>query len=164
MGGYSQFGLTRSLDVLSRLVGNQVYLRVLSTQAENVQSDNFAQFGFQVSASGQTVESDVAINPPPIITDIPMRDIGLNSAELSFGDKKFRISHTWVRSYQQLFGWVIEGTTVPDYYRVFRDNSVVGLKYMNRLFKIISILPIQVGSGPTWWDVIGSFQEQPPIP
>ena len=164
MGGYSQTGLTRTFDVMSRFVGKSLptYLRVLNSTT--VQAEEFVQFGFQVSASGQAVQTDVLIDPPAVVTDISLRDIGLNAAQIPFGSKRFMISQSWVSARQQSMGYLEPGTNLPDWYRVFRDPSVVGLWYNSRLFKIISIVPEATGRAPLWWTLIGAFQEQPVVP
>lgn len=162
--GYSSFGIQRTFDVASRFVGKSfpTYLRIYN-QPE-VEDEEFAQFGFQVSASGQAVTTDVLIDPPAMVTDISLRDIGLNAAQLPFGSKKFQISQAWVMCRQLEKGYQEPGTELPDYYRVFRDKSVVGLYYNSRLFKIVSILPDVIGTNPTTWTLLGAFQEQPVIP
>lgn len=162
--GYSSYGIQQTLDIASRFTGKAfpTYLRVQNEP--EIQDEEFVQFGFQVSASGGAVTTDVLIDPPPIVTDIPLRDIGLNAAQLSFGSKKFQVSQGFVAQRQLEMGYQEPGTGLPDYYMVFRHPSVVGIYYNSRLFKIVSILPDVIGTNPTWWFLLGQFQEQPVVP
>ena len=156
MGGVSNFGMRRSMDMVSRFdrAGLPVYLRVTVPSADPSQ-DEFAQFGFQAAASGALVTQDVLIDPPPQVKQVSLHDIGLNSAQLSFGSRTFKISHSWVIVRQQLKGYWEPGTQQPDFTRVFIDPSVVGIWTDGRLFKIVSITHEDLGGRQWMWDIIG---------
>lgn len=167
MGGYSNFGIRRTLDGIGRFAGKAfpAYLRIQATSENTVdQNATFAQFGFQVSASGQTVATDVLITPPPLVTEVSMRDIGLNSAQLQFGAKNFKISHTFVAAQQVANNYLEPGTGLPDFYRVFRDSTVIGVWYNSRIGKIVSVTHEDIGQLPWTWNLIVNFQEQPVNP
>ena len=161
MGGYSSFGIEHTFDRAARFVGRgfPCYLRTYA-QPQTV-NEEFASFGFQVSASGSNASIDTKIDPPIMITDIALRDSGLNAAQLPIGSKKFQVSQHWVKKIQEQKGYYLADGT-PDYYSVFRSPTVIGLMYENRLYKIISILPDVIGRNPTWWFILGAFAEQPP--
>lgn len=142
--------------------GLPVYLRTYLPSASGASSDQAAQFGFQVSASGSQVTQDTQVLPQPIVLEVPMRDIGLNAAQLSFGARKFIINQEFVLAIQQQNNYTDPNTGQPDYYRVFRDSSVVGLFYNDRLFKIVSLTHNDVADAPYQWTLVCNAAEQPP--
>ncbi|MDE1971398.1 MAG: hypothetical protein KGI50_07535 [Patescibacteria group bacterium] len=141
-----------------------VYLRVTVPSASGAENQEALQYGFQMGASGQEVTQDILIYPPPMVKEVPMRDIGLNSAQLSFGSRQFLISHSWVIQRQQAQGYIEPGTGLPDFYRVFRDASVVSLYYNSREFKIVSVIHEDIAGAPWNWNIVANAEEQPVIP
>lgn len=158
----SNWGVRNIMDASSRFYGAGLpcYLRTL-TPAGNIQGEQILQLGFQVSASGANPTEDTQITPQPQVQEVSMHDIGLNAEQLSFGARHFYISHTWVSAQQQAKGYIEPGTGLPDYYRVFRDPTVVGLYYNSRLFKMVSIEHEELG-GQSWiWHIVANAAEQP---
>lgn len=165
MGGVSNWGIRKTLDVTNRFVGHALptYLRVTAPAASGMDDTTASQYGFQASASsGEQVTQDILIAPPPQVTEVPMRDIGLNSAILSFGARRFLISHTWVLAQQQANNYLLADGVTPDFYRVFRDASVLGLLYNNRLFKIESCVHEDIASQSWNWNLVCNAAEQTP--
>lgn len=170
MGGYSNWAFRWSQERMQRFLGHGLptYLRVQSDVGESVQSEEFLQFGFQVSASGQSPVQDIQIDPPAIVEEVSMHNIGLNSSVLRFGARKFTINQTWVKARQQAMGYVIPDTLppLPDYYRVFADPTVIGIFYDARLFLVVSITHDDIGTPPNQqpyvWHLICNAAEQPP--
>ena len=162
MGGYSNWGLRWTLECAQRTTqsGLPVYVRTASPAVSGASSEQFAQFGFQISASGQDVV-DMLIDPPPVVTEVSLRDIGLNSAMISFGARRFVINHSWVRAIQEQKGYYDPNTGLPDWYRVFRDPTVVGLFYNDRLFNIVSLTHKDIAGLPWQWNLICNAAEQP---
>lgn len=159
----SNWGMRKVMDTASQFyqAGMPVYLRVRVQQT--VEQEQLAQFGFQVAASGQLVTQDVQIVPQPQVQEVNMRDIGLNAAQLSFGARQFFISHTFVLQQQLVNEYYEPQTNKPDFYRVFRDQTVVGLYYNSRLFKMVSITHEDLAQAPWMWHIVGQAVEQPPV-
>lgn len=166
MGGYSNYGFRASLERAQRFAGQSfpTYLRVYTLEGQDALNQEYVEFGVQVSASGSMAVQDILIDPPPIVSEVPLRDIGLNSAQLSFGARRFLVNHSWVLSRQREMQYFIPDSDpqLPDWYRVFRDSSVVGLFYQNLLFKIESITHQDIGSEPWAWNIVANAAQNPP--
>ena len=134
--------------------GLNVYLRTKNTVED---SQEFVEYGFQVSASGSgSGFTDTLIEPPPSVEPVSMHNIGLNQARLQFGAHKFDISHNWVSEIMDHLGY-------DDGFQVFRDPTVVGIVYNSRLFSLESILPESVNDEIIRWIIVGNMQE-PTVP
>jgi hypothetical protein len=105
----------------------------------------------------QTGFTDILIKPPvEVWTGSPKGtkggDIGLNQARLMFYGRTFYISHTFVQAQMNANGYT-------DPYQVWRDPSVIGLFYDNRLHKIDSIDYEQIAGVTIAWVLEVSYQE-----
>src|SRR6266700_7565750 len=137
-GGASAWGLRSLADCFLRYwqPGLPVYLR-----RQNVQDTeaDYSTLGFQPSVSGGVGGfTDTTIDPPADVTEVSLHNIGILGGHLHFGARTFLISDLFVQNQMQLFGYT-------DPYLVWRDTSVVGLLYNQRLFSLDSITHEEVG-------------------
>jgi hypothetical protein len=95
---------------------------------------------------------DVLIDPPPDVRDVSLHNIGIMGGRLQFGARTFLISNLFVLNQ-------MEERKFTDPYQVWRDPSVMGLFYNNRLFSIESITHEEVGSETTLWQLICNAPE-----
>lgn len=154
IGGASAWGLRSLADTFLRYFqpGLPVYLR---TQNFSTTAGDFSALGFQVSVTGGPAGiNDQLITPPADVQEVSLHNIGILGARLNFGARTFIVSHTFVLNQMQLLGYT-------DPYQVWRDESVIGLVYNQRLFTIESITHEDVGGLPTLWKLIGNSQEYP---
>jgi hypothetical protein len=122
----------------------------------------FAELGFQFTPSGaaqpeETGFTDIPIKPPVEVWSGGTKggkggDIGLNQARLMFYSRTFYVSHTFVVKRMNLQGY-------SDPYQVWRDPTVIGLYYENRLHKIESIDNEQIAGQILAWTLETSYQE-----
>lgn len=152
-GGASSWGIRSLADNFLRYFqpGLPVYLR---KQNQTNSPDDYSALGFQPTVSGgPTGFYDTLIDPPADVTDVSLHNIGLFGGKLMFGAKIFIISHTFVLNQMNQFGYT-------DPYQVFRNDTVVGFYYDQRLFSIESLTHEDVGGIPTLWKVVCNLQEQ----
>lgn len=124
----------------------------------------YAELGFQFTPSGalqpeQTGFTDILIKPPVEAwsggspkSSGQGGDIGLNQARLMFYERQFYVSHTFVKARMNAQGFT-------DGYQVWRDPSIIGLIYDNRLHKINSVGYEQVAAETIAWVLDTSYQE-----
>ena len=130
--------------------GLNVYLRTKKTVED---SQEFVEYGFQIAASGSDGGFiDTLIDPPPSVQPLSLHNIGLNSAKLMFGAHSFDISQTFVQA-------IMDANGYTDGYQVFRDPSVIGIIYNNRMFSLESIYPESVNNEIIRWIVLGNAHE-----
>ena len=152
--GASAWGLRSLADTFLRYYqpGLQVFLRI---QNQPTAPDDYSALGFMPSVTGgqsQSGVTDILIDPPADVTEVSLHNIGILGARLNFGARTFIISDTFVTNRMQLMGYT-------DPYQVWRDASVVGLLYNNRLFAIESVTHEEVGGATTLWKLIGNSLE-----
>lgn len=152
MGGASAWGIRSLADTWFRYwqPGLPVYLRF----QEQVNSANdYSALGFMPAVTGAPAGvTDILIDPPPDVKDISLHNIGIMGGRLNFGARTFIVSHTFVLAMMAKFQFT-------DPYQVWRDESVVGLYYNNRLFSIESLTHEEVGGETTLWKIIGNSTE-----
>jgi len=138
--------------------GLPCYLRV---QNYTTPAAGYGELGFQFSPSGaqqfQSGFNDVLIDPPVESWSGSAKgtkggDIGLNQARLMFYGRTFYVSHTFVRARMNTQGFT-------DGYQVWRDPTVIGLFYDNRLYHIASIDYEQIAGETIAWTLDGNYQE-----
>src|SRR6266700_5521997 len=126
-GGASAWGLRSLADCFLRYwqPGLPVYLRrknVKDTEAA------YSTLGFQPSVSGVAGGfTDTIIDPPADVREVSLHNIGILAGRLNFGARTFLISDLFVQNQMQVFNYT-------DPYLVWRDTSVVGFFYNQRLF------------------------------
>lgn len=146
-------GLRRLLDSHQRFyrAGLQVFLRRKNFTPPAVEA---VELGFQFApTAGATGFNDTLVQPPPEVVEVTLNDIGLNNTRLFFGARKFKISHTFVLQQMAQFGYA-------DAYQVFRDPSVIGIFYNQRLFSIESITHKETGGDIISWNLICNASEE----
>jgi hypothetical protein len=124
----------------------------------------FAELGFEFSPTGamqpeETGFMDIPIKPPVEVWSAGAKggkagDIGLNQARFMFSGRTFYVSHTFVKARMNLMGYT-------DPYQVWRDPTVIGLYYDNRLHKIDGIDNEQIAGQILAWTLDTSYQEVP---
>jgi hypothetical protein len=156
-------GLVMLLDGQTRYVreGEQCFLRLQNFPNEG----DFQEVGVPWSptgaqgASNQTGYTDILIDPPPEVTDVPDRDIGLAGGKLMFGARTFLISDTFVQNMLQLY------PGIPDNSQVWRswdgNTPVMGIAYSNQLFSIEDVLTREFGGQIISWKLNCNALEQP---
>jgi hypothetical protein len=163
MSSNFNFGLRSLYDTQLRFFqpGLPCYLRI-----DNLSPDvrgtvgSVAALGFQPTVSGNlSGVTDILIDPPPEVKEVPWRNIGLNLARLRFGARIFTISHTFVANRQALLAF-----TDPE--QVFRDASVQGILYSGRIYNMESVTHEDLAGQPIIWTIIGNaieVQSQQPL-
>ena len=129
--------------------GLPVYLRVKNAQ-DNSSAYEALGFLWQPPSSGAlaTGVTDLKIQPQPEVNDVSLANIGLNQARLDFGATIFRVSHSFVLQMMS----VNKQFTNPR--QVWRDSSVIGIYYDNRLFSIESITHQDAGGEIIEWELV----------
>lgn len=154
MGGASAWGIRSLADTFLRYFqpGLPVYLRLQNVAAPSV-SGNYTQLGFMPTVTGgQGGIFDIPIDPPADVKEVSLHNIGIMGGRLQFGARTFLISDLFVQNQMAQRGFT-------DPYQVWRDPSVMGLYYNNRLFSIESITHEDVGSQTTLWNLICNSYE-----
>lgn len=155
-GGASAWGMRSLADTFFRYFqpGLCCYLRL---QVVDTTTTSYGQLGFQPTVTGaqpgQSGIFDILIDPPADVREVSMHNIGISGGRLQFGARTFLISHTFVLNQ-------MAERSFTDPYQVWRDPSVIGLYYNQRLFSIESISHEDVGSETTLWQLICNASEQ----
>ncbi len=155
MGGASAWGIRSLADGFLRYFqpGLPVYLRQQNVATE---AGDYSSLGFTPTFTGQLVGptgfTDTLIDPPADVQEVSLHNIGVIGARLQFGARMFLISNLFVQKQINQFGYT-------DPYQVWRDPSVVGLYYNQRLFSIESITHEDVGSEATLWKLVCNSSE-----
>lgn len=152
MGGASAWGIRSLADTFLSYFqpGLPLYLR---RQAIQNTPNDYSALGFQPTVSGGLSGFyDTLVDPPADVREVSMHNIGVLGGRLNFGAKVFVISDTFVTNQMDLLNY-------SDPYQVWRDQSVVGLIYSQRLFSIESITHEDVGSATTLWKLICNSNE-----
>lgn len=114
----------------------------------------FTELGFQFAATGaQNNITDYQIYPQPTVDEVSLHNIGLNQARLSFGARRFMVSHSFVQTQMQKRG-------ITDPLRVWTDPLVVGLYYDNRLFSIESVTHEDAAGEIIDWLIIANASDR----
>lgn len=156
-GGASTWGLRSLTDGFLRYFqpGLPVYLR---QQYITNQPNDYSALGFMPSVSGgQGGYNDTLIDPPPDVQELSLHNIGIMGGRLQFGAKMFLVSDTFVENQ-------MDSQQYTDPLSVWRDPSVVGIIYGDRLFAIESITHEDVGGATTLWKLICNAAEYPEAP
>lgn len=152
MGGASAWGIRSLADTFLRYwqPGLPCYLR---RQNVLVADADYAKLGFMPSVTGgDSGINDTLIAPPPDVSEISLHNIGIMGGKLEFGANQFLISHSFVQDQMKAY-------KLQDPYKVWRDDSVMGLFYNHRLFSIESVTHEEVGSGTTLWRLLCNKHE-----
>ena len=125
----------------------------LRMQTTDESTSDFADIGFQVtvsgSLSGAAGYTDYPIQPQPLVTVLPSKRIGIEETQLRESQIEFIISHTWVISQMQRFGF-------QNPVSVFRDPRVIGLVYANDILSIESLTDEHASGQILSWTVKAS--------
>lgn len=129
--------------------GLPVYLR---TQNADDSSQGYADLGFQVTVTGNSVSgagtTDTQIFPQPTVEQLNLHEIGIMGTQLQFGATRFIISHTWVSNWMSSKGY-------QNPYSVFRDPTiVVGIYYDGQLYRIEEITHTDLGGVILYWNIV----------
>lgn len=152
MGGASAWGIRSLADTFLRYFqpGLPCWLRI---QNQVMSSGDPSALGFMPAVTGaQTGFYDVKIDPPPDVQEVSLHNIGILGGRLNFGARIFLVSHAFVRARMDELGY-------SDPMQVWRDPSVMGFYYDQRLFSIESITHEDIGSEQTLWKLIGNANE-----
>src|SRR5208283_2639235 len=95
---------------------------------------------------------DVQIDPPPDVKEVSLHNIGILGGRLQIGERTFLVSHTFVKNRMQEMNYT-------DPMQVWRDPSVLGLYYDQRLFSIESITHEDVGGEQMLWTLLCNSHE-----
>jgi hypothetical protein len=131
--------------------GLPVFLRLKNSVDDDLP---FTTLGFTIS--GDQVDAgftDIMISPPPDVMPVNSRNTGIDFARLQFGPHRFIVSHTWVMQRMQVMGYT-------DPFSVWRDPSVIGFYYNNRLYAIESIQDVADAGEIINWSIIASASEK----
>jgi hypothetical protein len=162
-GGLFAQGLVMVMDGQARYVreGEECFLRLQNFENQG----DFQEVGVPYAPTGtagaanQTGFTDILIEPPPIVTDIPDRDIGLSGGKLMFGARTFLISDTFVQNIMQQY------PNIPDNSQVWRSwdglTPVIGIVYSNQMFSIEDVLTRELGGRIISWKLNCNAAEQP---
>lgn len=139
-------------DYMQRFVnaGMPVYLRV-----KNVVDDlvPYTTLGFSITGDQVTGGfTDLIIKPPPDVMPINSRNIGFDFAQLQFLPHRFIVSHTFVKRRMTALGYT-------DPFQVWRDPSVIGFYYNQRLYSLGSIQDVADGGEIINWQIVASANE-----
>jgi hypothetical protein len=158
MGILYASGLEMVLDGQLRYTrgGLQCFLRAQNFQAQGDWQEVGVSFSPTGTALAQTGFTDILIDPPPAVTAISSRDIGLSGGRLQFGARKFFISNTFVSN-------MMDKYQITDPYDVFRNwdakTPVIGIVYDNRMFSIVDPVPREIAGERISWTVTANYNE-----
>lgn len=131
--------------------GLQVFLRTRNVDDTALP---YTELGLQVAATDLSGGvTDTLVYPPPDVTPLDTKDIGLLGTRLQFGPHRFLVSHTFVLQRMSANGYT-------DPFQVWRANNVVGFYYNSRLYAIESIQDIADAGELISWEIIASAHEE----
>ncbi len=145
------YGLRRLQDLQLgyKRTATPAYLRYRNFTS--IGNQQFAQLGFTIRPTADPVgTNDVLIDPPPTMSTLPLKNIGIAGGKLRFGAKCILISSTFVdKQARQL--------SLADPKLVF--NQCLGIVNENMLYSIEDMQHEMVGSAIINWVLICNANE-----
>jgi hypothetical protein len=152
-------GMQRLIDAQMNFVRNAGFVYYRLRNFTDLQSQTFAQLGFQItSANGGT--TDVLVAPQPAVKMISMHNIGMSMGKLRFGAREFVISASFVDAQviaQGLNPTGLDANLVQDL--VWKGPAFVGLVTNGLLFDVVSVAHEEICNKSVIWTILANANE-----